>query len=255
MALDKQSADRLRSADQVLEAITTHTGALEAALRVQLTAPELPLHAVLSAIATSISTSADALRATSAAHQAELNDDHAPRAARDTHAATLYSAVVDLRQAVRGMYGQSTLKALGQTGTLHARPDQLLATARALLESVPTILPHHTPRFSALDPETLVAPLRAPIAGLAEALAGVDREAREAEATLIARNDAMQAYDQAFSRGAAAVASLFRLAGMDEHARRVRPSTRRPGQVAEFVDAEGALPDAEPDAAPPVTDG
>lgn len=246
MALDKQSADRLRSADQVLEAITIHTAAAEAALRTQLNAPDLPLQAVFSAIATSISTAADALRTTSAAHQVELNDDHAPRAARDTHATTLYSAVVDLRQAVRGMYGHATLKAIGQTGDLNARPDQLLATAKALLEAVPAILPTQTPRFSPIDPEALVAPLRAPVAGLAEALAGVDREAREAEATLIARNNAMHAYDQAFSRGAASVASLFRLAGMDEHARRVRPSTRRPGRVAEFVAADDTLPAVEP---------
>lgn len=236
MATDKMSADRLRSAAQVLAAVRTHGPALEAQLRAQFAVADLAITPILTAIATSIEAAAGGLEAANAAHQAELDDDHAPRAERDARAAAVYEAIVQLRQAVGGMYGPAAVKALGQTGTLTQRPDRLVTTAKGLLEQVPRVLPEQAPRFVHIDPEQLVAPLREPTEALATALMAVERERREAEATLIARDAAMDAHDAAFGRGAAALAGLFRLAGMDAHAARVRPSRRRPGQVEALVD-------------------
>jgi hypothetical protein len=62
----------------------------------------------------------------------------------------------------------------------------------------------------------------------------VEREAREAEATLVAKNAALAEYDATFSSVATVVSGLLRMGGSAELAARVRPSPRRPGRTVEL---------------------
>ena len=106
-------------------------------------------------------------------------------------------------------------------------------------------LPAPRVKGAKLDAADTAAELADKRAALDAELETVAREAREAEATKVARDAAMTRYDEVFGGTAGALSALLRVAGDRELAARVRPSLRRPGQT----DAE-ADPGAEPAPAP-----
>ena len=112
------------------------------------------------------------------------------------------------------------------------------------------------PRFPGMcfDATYWTGRLTAAIVPLKGALADVAREERENEATYVAKTRAIEAYDQTFSQVATYVSAMLAIAGEKELARRVRPSSRRPGQTDEVAAADGVaiLPPA-PGAPTPVT--
>lgn len=241
----KMSSDRLKSALFVTQAARTHRAALVAGLSTRLNRPALDAGALIDGIADGIDGAAEGLRVAAQAHRDELGDDPAVRAERDARAEALYGQMIAVREALGGIYGPACLEALTQTGRLPPRPDMLLESAEALVRALPVVLPQHTPRFGAgFDPAEIVESIQAGIEPLRAALKAVAREVREAEATLVQRNKARDLYDAIFSDGANALSGLFRLAGMPEHAKRVRPSRRAPGRVRE-TDESGPLPPSD----------
>lgn len=232
MTSQKMVADRLRSAQKVIEVVRTQGETLAAGLRSRLQAPDYDPAPTLTHIAAAITRAADDLQAAMIAHTDELADDAAPRAARDEYTEALLTGVVRMRRAIGGVYGGAALEALGQAGRLDRRPDRALIAAETLMRKAPEVLPGRSGDLGLqVDPAQVIATLEGPAAALKAALGDVTREAREAELTLLARNVAMATYDAIFTEGATALAALFRLAGLPEHAARVRPSGRRPGRV------------------------
>jgi hypothetical protein len=74
-------------------------------------------------------------------------------------------------------------------------------------------------------------------------LADVARELREGQQTLAEKNKAIAEYDATFTAVATLLSGLYRLAGEAELADKIRPSTRRPGQIeAELPTQEGTPP-------------
>jgi hypothetical protein len=71
-----------------------------------------------------------------------------------------------------------------------------------------------------------------------KARAALATELRESEATQTAKDKAIVAYDRTFSRVATLAGALLEIAGESELAKRVRPSTRRPGRTVEDADPE-----------------
>ncbi|MCP3959801.1 MAG: hypothetical protein GY719_18285 [bacterium] len=69
-------------------------------------------------------------------------------------------------------------------------------------------------------------------------LDAIDRTQKEAQGALVAKNEAIDEYDRVFGWVTRAFESLFSLAGMEELARRIRPSVRRKGRRA--IDEEDA---------------
>ncbi len=63
-------------------------------------------------------------------------------------------------------------------------------------------------------------------------------EQREAEQTLLAKRQAMDAYDRVFSKTASLISALLRIAGEEALAERVLPVSSRPGRIAESDDAD-----------------
>lgn len=190
-----------------------------------------------------------ALADADAAHERELADDAAPREARDEAAAAVRGVLVDLRAAIEAAHGAPGLTLLSLGGPVLADATALAAQGREVLAALSDAtrkLPK--PRRAGLRVErsAFVDDLREELGKLEAALGAVAREAREAESTLRVKGAAMEDNDRAFSRGASFLAATFALAGLDDLAARVRPSARRPGEVAEPIPAPHPADPATP---------
>ncbi len=174
------------------------------------------------------------------AHEAELRDDPVIRGERDEAAAALHDTLTTTRSQLGTVGGEAYVSALGFSGKTPSDPVEVLRLGRIVtdnLAAVPapaSLIPGYT-----LDPN----PWRASLLPLVENLDGLTArtavEEREAEASLTAKYAAIEAYDQSFSTAANLVGALLAAAGETELARRVRPSTRRPGRTSEEAPAEG----------------
>lgn len=256
MSPSKQVVDRQKDSTAVLASVNTHTAVIRDGLAATLgshLAPDESLPdfgLVLTLIGRALDARTRVMAESDTQHSTELADDDGFRATRDERAAELVNTVTSLREALEGIYSATEIQRYGIKGSTPRDPAQIAAFATALADRLETdALP--TPRFAAnLDRLAIAAELRARVAPLGEALAHVAREAREAESTLVVRDTAVTAYERTFSRSAAALVALYRLAEQDELASRIRPSGRRPGRLA-----EPAEPDAFDPAVPPAPEG
>lgn len=257
----KQVTDRQKSASAVIASGETHADRIAADLEALLSpylhqGEKIPDFSLATRLVTrALADARDRMVAADEAHQKELADDGSPRAGRDEVVSELYNELTDLRAWLTGLYGTAALRRLGFTEATPRDPVQIERFSGAVVRALRSEeLP--TPRRKGIrwDADETVRRLE----GLRDALRGhlndVAREAREAEATLLKKNAAISAYDERFSRAATFLSGLFRLAGHAELASRVRPSSRRPGQVE--VDAPRDDPgSAAPAASEPVGEG
>lgn len=237
---------RTRSARSVRQSAATHADSVGARLDAEFAAAGVaapPMDEVIKGLGRIIGARSDAMERADRAHEEELSDDAEPRHARDVAYADLAESFANLRDVI-GVVGSAALvKRLGLSGRTPRTPDELLQAARIVRGRLAQIAIPQAPGL-AVDAPALAGRLDADIAALEQALTEVDREAREAEATLQAKHEAMAAYDQAFSGAAAALSALFLLADEPDLARRVRPSQRRPGRTVD-EDGEGEGDGAE----------
>jgi hypothetical protein len=244
----KQVTDRQKStravaaaADKHADEIGSHLGAmLSPHLQKGETMPDVALLARL--VGRLVAVRCDALVAADRAHEAELSDDSAPREARDEAADHVRQVLVDLRSAVDTLYGAAGLTKLRLAAPVPTDP-QVLATAGGnvleALEDATVKLAKPSRAGLKLDRQAFADDLSAEIPKLQAALKVVAREAREAEATLLAKTRAMADNDRDFSRGADLLSALAEAGGLDDLGKRVRPSGRRPGQTASSDPAPG----------------
>jgi hypothetical protein len=236
----KQVMARQKDAASVVAAGQTHADraarSVETALRPHLAHGEkMPDVALLMNLAARwLAHTAEAMVAADEAHEKELSDDAAPREARDAAAEKLFASVVELREVATGLLGAGATATLELTGKTPQEPVALShaagEVATALVEKK---LPKSRVRGATFHAQEWADRLGEERGALDEALADVTKEEREAEATLITKTTAIAAYDDAFARVAAALGGLLKLAGEDDLAARVRPSTRRPGRANE----------------------
>ena len=103
-----------------------------------------------------------------------------------------------------------------------------------------------------VTPKALIEDLAPDYDELSKLVDELGREDRKSDATLIAKDEAMREFDRVFRLTAGIVAAFFSLAGHEELARRVRPSSRRAGRTQADVEAEAreqAAADEKPAAA------
>ncbi len=179
------------------------------------------------------------------AHQDALGDDAAPRDARDAATERVRASLMDLRAALESAYGPSALALLHVQEATPSDPAVLVTRGRAVVEALSNDkvrLP--VPRRAGLriDRRAFVDDLARHLPELEKALKAVSREARDAEATLRAKQAAMDASDRVFTRGAAWLSATFALAGMEDLAAKLRPSGRKPGQTAGMLEAGSGKP-------------
>jgi hypothetical protein len=165
------------------------------------------------------------------AHLNELADDSAPRAARDAAATTLYNELLELRDWCVGLYGVEALRLLGFST---ATPRDPVALSRFAGEVVTALnaRPQLQAKREGVQWDPTVAATR--LQGLRVILDGhlkdVAREGRQAQRTLIEKKASIESYDDTYARAAAFLMGVYRLAGEEELAERVRPTTRRASQ-------------------------
>jgi hypothetical protein len=238
----KMVLDPANSASKVAQAAETHAVEVAAKLNPLLAsvsdvAPDIgPLIRAFGAL---VIQAAEAMVQTDEAHEVEVADDVAPRAARDEAVRQVYALLTELRAAVNVAFGERAVSGLGFSGPTPQDPAALLALAKGVAHRIPG-LRDAKPRSTAfsIDWRFYDAALPGPTAALAAALEDVRRESREAESTHKAKQRALANYDERFSLAATAPTVLFRLAGETELAERVRPSATRPGRTHSETDPE-----------------
>jgi hypothetical protein len=249
----KQVVDSQKSAMSVVAVAETQGRAVADAIGPMLqphlssgeTMPDVAL--LISVLGRYLKATADTMVERDYVHDAELRDDAAPRERRDDAALRLYAKLVELREVIGGIYGSGSLRAAGFEGETPRDPVMLSRFARNVSAGLRTAaMP--TPRVDGanFDRSRVADQTDTLRAELDAALEEVATELREAQGTLAARDAAVVAYQQAFSRTANALRALLEMASMDELATKVRPSSRRPGRAeAEPAESEPTAP-AEP---------
>jgi hypothetical protein len=190
------------------------------------------------------------LAAATTQHLREVDNDIRLRQRRDALLERLTSTVSRFRNALNSIFGPgSGLVLAGLEGATAREPEALLAQIELILDRLQepeaVIGPPELPGFS-MSPETFVAALGPDYVELKTLVDGLNDENRKSNHTLIAKNEAADRYDRLFAPIAGALQAFYVLAGMDELARRVKPSTRRPGRTQVAVDDQAPSSDSEP---------
>ena len=167
-------------------------------------------------------------------HLNEIADDSQAIANRDEAVSAVRASIMEIREICGTVYGPDYVRQLGISGNTPTDPVQLERLATQVLGNFDTVQQPASARFGLnLDVTQLKEQLAPKVATLTTALAAISEDVRQADMKLVEKRDAMNAYDSGFSATADLISTLLKLAGEDELARRVRPSTRRPGQTVE----------------------
>ncbi len=177
-----------------------------------------------------------------AEHLKEVDGDNKSRRRRDVLKEKLAAKGRRLRDVLDGLFGPgSGLELAGLDRRAAQEPVDLMAQTERIME-----------RFSAIDTGTIRPDLAGfsmdPTATIADLQSDYDefrglvdelnRENRRSDATVIAKNQAMDEFDRIFRLVGSALAAYYSLAGHEELAKRVTPSTRRAGQTKAEDEAE-----------------
>lgn len=214
-------------------------------------AAAIGLQSFLSALVAYVLALYDKLVGVDQAHAAELADDAHPRALRDQQRRTLRTLLVTIRQGVATAYGEPEVRALGFKGETPRETEErdMVALGKLVAERLQVWNPKESKVLGlSFDPSAYVGPLQGAVSDLESTLADVTREEREASETSLARRVALDEFDRWFSLLATVVSAVLLALGEKERAARIRPSTRRKGEVA----AQDEEPVEETEAAPAV---
>lgn len=194
------------------------------------------------------------------AHLEELDDDQDPRLRRDEAAEALSQKVVQMREAMSGVFGSPRSDALlGISGRTARDPLFLLRQSARMLERLRAPAPDLPPQRLnglTLDRNALAEELQPAVQALAQALEDVDRERRETETTKGFKDEALEAFDTAAGGVARMLIGCDEIAGFQNFAERIRLTlpNRRGGATAEEetpIPPDTEVPGTEPDEAPP----
>ncbi len=172
------------------------------------------------------------------------------RRVRDQAFKVLNPFVGGLKDTFRGACGDEAAEELGfasrtsfQPGELHEQAEHLTARLSEPDLELPTV----RYRGVTLDASSLAEEMRPLVKDLGLALEDLGREERASEATKIARDEALIAYDRTFLWVARSAEALFKMANLPEVAKRVRPSTRRNGVTDEVESQDPDIPIGDPE--------
>lgn len=246
VALSKLIADRMAILRTVRTALQVHGPDVVPEIE-KLVFPDgipqnLTVAGFLTAVDKTLERYGDALIASDEQHAAELADDGGIRASRDARIHEVRNYLSSLRDVITANYGAEVAAAYGLSGPTTDEAQHLLNTSKTsakLLRSRPLT---EAPRNKSLKIDPLLAAddLDEHNAALSKALDDVEREKREAQATLSAKDAQVARWPVVYSGSADVVAALFVLGGRPELAEKVRPTARRRAGTPEADDGQGA---------------
>ncbi len=176
----------------------------------------------------------DQMISANSAHLGQLARIVELKARRAGLTGALSGRFLKVRNTFETLYGSHQgFPVLAVSGRTPRSPTGLVAQVRetaAFLAEPKVELPPLDVDGIAVDPPTTAVQLGAGADELDGVLVELNEAQKQADVTRQAKNDAISAYDRKFLRVARMAESLFHFAGMHELAKRVRPSTRRPGR-------------------------
>ncbi|MBK8258535.1 MAG: hypothetical protein IPK82_38480 [Polyangiaceae bacterium] len=246
----KEVTDREAAAEAVAAAAETHAPQIAEAFAAKFKAfapkkqPLPDIGALLHIVAAALRAQAADLQQKSAAHDAELADDAAPRQARDNATAELTQTLVAIRATTETVYGRAGLQALGIDGRTPTDSKAIQEHARNFLARIkdPKLKLPKPQEGVVIDKAVWIAKVEKTLPVLTQARKDVAREEREAEATINAKNKAMESFDDLFGVVATFTSSMLDLIGEEDLASRIKPSVRRRGVTAETDTEDAASP-------------
>ncbi len=182
---------------------------------------------VLSTLADALELASENLRKAERAHTAEQADDEPVRQQREEALQSLLATAIRTRSVVEDHFGAIALKTYGLQGETPRAPRTLFqhaANVANLMTKTPAVVTSEL-GFT-VDTTVMASVLRSKAALLEGALSDLDREERELEESLAARNRALSAWTESYQGVANTLVGLYRLAGWNELAERVRPTRR-----------------------------
>ncbi len=236
----KSVTDRVRSCRAVLWAISTYgdrlvekLGEMFGSLLVE--GQLLPFDVTLELFRKKLTRDLDGLVTTDRDYRDQKARESVVRTHKDELVGQVNFEVVGLRQAFTGVYSEEKLAEFGFARRTPQQPGGLLEQATHLVARLgDPELDLTGSRFGdyQLDASKLAEALVKSVGELEPMADELARQERRTEALKLAKDEALEEYNGSFQWIARTVESLCRLAGLDEVAKRVRPSVRRPGVTA-----------------------
>lgn len=253
--LSTQTANKQSITRTITSSMTSHLDELASALGPQLFPGGVPqgvdLRAMCQATAGLLQRDYEALAHWDREVARERTEDDQARIRRDEDMSLLREAVFRHRDLVSAAYGPEQVKACGLAGRIPEHPEALVAFARNVVGKLPGLASAQgRAPFIQFDLEAVTADLLAKTDGLEASLTAVATDMRETQAAQHRRIQADDAWRRHYGPVASMVESLFRLAGMDHQADRVRPTRRRRAGAPELDDVSGQVPGDEPGSEP-----
>lgn len=186
-------------------------------------------------------------------HAGELSDDDQHRMARDEATVTLRQLASMVRSNLLSGYGLGIASAYGLKEPMPEDSPTLVAYAQnaaKLLANRPLSEPC---KFSsmAVNAPAASADLFAAAAALKTALEDVERERREAQVTLSAKNQVLAGWSPLYQDVANATMAFCGIGGRPDLAERVKPTTRRRAGLPEEEDLAGSGNNEPPEGTSP----
>ena len=194
---------------------------------------------LVAALANHLKKATSALVEADLALAAEVADDPVARADRDEAAGELRSTFIDYRGLIRATYGPDLLPRYGLDGDTPGPVDTLANAATnvaRLLRDNPFTAATPKRGRAALNNIELADGMDEAVTALKDRLDDVKAEEREYHTALVVRNEGMDTWSASYQGVAGALSALYHLAGADELATRVRPTTRRRAGLPESED-------------------
>lgn len=183
----------------------------------------------------------------------ERADDPAARETRDEAASAMYEAIVRARSLMEAVKAGESVR-FGLDGRTPRAASSMLAFAQNAVDSLRNSDESLGTLGIDVDTSALADQLQPALDGLADAVDTMAAEEREAEASLVKRDKVLAGWQRTYRSVARILEGVYRMAGADELADRVRPTIRRATGVDDpeddadlepVVDAGGDTP-AEP---------
>lgn len=251
----KRVANRITVNNTVLASLQVHGSEVAPVLQSSLFAgprgSKIDPAALLTVLCEALEAAASELAEADLAHAAELSDDEEPRRQRDQAAAALREKLLSLRDLFAGAYGAGVAASLQLAEALPEQPMLLLqrakAVARALRETKLKTPPKHA--SLKLNLPSLADELDAIHQPLEAALVDVGREEREAQASLLRKNRATEAWERIYDGVTHIAYGAYVLSGRPDLAARIEPTVRKRSGIEPDPDGPNE-PSAEDPAAP-----